>query len=89
MVKPKRTTHQDLPHLVLWPQVADPCAVLVIMKCLLLAVAIALSVPVTNSFAGKCTGDDNCTACKTCEYCKHCAKEGGTCGVKKRLEKGG
>lgn len=33
-----------------------------------------------------CVGADNCDACKSCRYCKHCAKEGGTCGVKKRLE---
>lgn len=49
----------------------------------LLAASLLFS---STTFAGTCTGSDDCTACKSCRYCKHCAKEGGTCGMKKRLE---
>jgi len=36
------------------------------------------------SFA-TCVGADPCNACKTCGYCKHCAKQGGNCGVCRRV----
>ncbi|WP_290568170.1 SH3 domain-containing protein [Leeuwenhoekiella sp. UBA6783] len=32
-----------------------------------------------------CTGSSYCTACKNCSGCKHCAKNGGTCGVCRRV----
>jgi hypothetical protein len=33
-----------------------------------------------------CTGTSDCRACSKCTSCKHCGKEGGTCGVKSRLQ---
>jgi|GEM_PF-3122326 len=56
------------------------------MKFPILALLAASLLFSSAAFAGTCTGSDDCTACKSCRYCKHCAKEGGTCGVKKRLE---
>jgi hypothetical protein len=42
---------------------------------------------VTEFHSATCTGSDPCNACKNCKYCKHCAKEGGTCGVCKNLNR--
>lgn len=45
-------------------------------------IALVFSLLFINaSLAGRCTGNDYCTACKTCEHCKHCAIEGGSCGI--------
>jgi hypothetical protein len=52
--------------------------------CTLLALTSS-DILATAGFA-TCTGADPCRACKNCKYCHHCAKDGGTCGVCKKLE---
>jgi hypothetical protein len=57
--------------------------------------AAALSIGAVVAFAGfsltqpgkyePCTGKANCKVCKNCSRCGHCAKQGGSCGVKKRI----
>jgi hypothetical protein len=39
----------------------------------------------SDVYLATCYGNDPCNACKDCKYCAHCAKQGGTCGVCKRL----
>jgi hypothetical protein len=56
---------------------------------MLLAVMVGVIGRSIPALAATCYGDADCRACKTCRYCKHCAKEGGTCGVCKRLHAGG
>jgi hypothetical protein len=50
-----------------------------------IALMTALTVASRAAIAATCTGSDQCRACKNCHYCRHCAKEGGTCGICKRL----
>jgi hypothetical protein len=40
----------------------------------------------SDAYFATCYGNDPCNACKDCKYCGHCAKQGGTCGVCKRLK---
>jgi hypothetical protein len=46
---------------------------------------LAAVVSAGAALGATCTGDDNCRACRNCKYCRHCAREGGTCGVCKKL----
>ena len=58
------------------------------MRCRALGLGLALLSTLGmagSASAGRCTGSDPCYACKNCRYCKHCAKEGGMCGVCKKL----
>src|SRR3984957_16512270 len=52
-----------------------------------LAVLLALSLSLSaDAYFATCYGNDPCNACKDCKYCAHWAKQGGTCGVCKRLK---
>jgi hypothetical protein len=40
----------------------------------------------SDLYFATCYGNTPCNACRDCKYCGHCAKQGGTCGVCRRLK---
>ena len=54
--------------------------------CALTVLALVFVGMRSDAYFATCYGNDPCNACKDCKYCAHCAKQGGTCGVCKRLK---